>query len=165
MFGEVTSSLELAPEGTGYRMRTRFNKFINLPELIHLFKEVADIILPDMLDIKRPELKDGKYKVVVSEASDYVKERMQEMVERAEAIHRGVVDPKDDNMLRITGKQDFGSDPRLLDSYAPVDSDSKLNKSSRKHLPGICTVPGTERNPDCFFGYWDTWTWKSVYCL
>lgn len=130
MFGEVTSSLELAPEGTGYRMRTRFNKFINLPELIHLFKEVADIILPDMLDIKRPELKDGKYKVVVSEASDYVKERMQEMVERAEAIHRGVVDPKDDNMLRITGEARLlGTDPRLLDSYAPVDSDSKLNKA------------------------------------
>ena len=130
VFGEVTSSLELAPEGTGYRMRTRFNKFINLPELIHLFKEVADIILPDMLDIKRPELKDGKYKVVVSEASDYVKERMQEMVERAEAIHRGVVDPKDDNMLRITGEAKLlGTDPRLLDSYAPVDSDSKLNKA------------------------------------
>lgn len=130
VFGEVTSSLELAPEGTGYRMRTRFNKFINLPELIHLFKEVADIILPDMLDIKRPKLKDGKYKVVVSEASDYVKERMQEMVERAEAIHRGVVDPKDDNMLRITGEARLlGTDPRLLDSYAPVDSDSKLNKA------------------------------------
>lgn len=130
VFGEVTSSLELAPEGTGYRMRTRFNKFINLPELIHLFKEVADIILPDMLDIKRPELKDGKYKVIVSEASDYVKERMQEMVERAEAIHRGVVDPKDDNMLRITGEARLlGTDPRLLDSYAPVDSDSKLNKA------------------------------------
>ncbi|MFR6582230.1 MAG: hypothetical protein ACLURP_09515 [Ruminococcus sp.] len=91
-------------------MRTRFNKFINLPELIHLFKEVADIILPDMLDIKRPELKDGKYKVVVSEASDYVKERMQEMkVERAEAIHRGVVDPKDDNMLpHYRGSKAFG---------------------------------------------------------
>lgn len=130
VFGEVTSSLELAPEGTGYRIRTRFNKFINLPELIHLFKEVADIILPDMLDIKRPGLKDGKYKVIVSEASDYVKERMQEMVERAEAIHRGVVDPKDDNMLRITGEARLlGTDPRLLDSYAPVDSDSKLNKA------------------------------------
>ena len=130
VFGEVTSSLELAPEGTGYRMRTRFNKFINLPELIHLFKEVADIILPDMLDIKRPELKDGKYKVVVSEAFDYVKERMQEMVERTEAIHRGVVDPKDDNTLRITGEARLlGTDPRLLDSYAPVDSDSKLNKA------------------------------------
>lgn len=130
VFGEVTSSLELAPEGTGYRMRTRFNKFINLPELIHLFKEVADIILPDMLDIKRPELKDGKYKIVVSEASDYVKERMQEMVKRAEAIHRGAVDPKDDNMLRITGEARlFGTDPRLLDSHAPVDTDSKLNKA------------------------------------
>lgn len=130
VFGEVTSSLELAPEGTGYRMRTRFNKFINLPELIHLFKEVADIILPDMLDIKRPELKDGKYKIVVSEASDYVKERMQEMVKRAEAIHRGAVDPKDDNMLRITGEARLlGTDLRLLDSHAPVDTDSKLNKA------------------------------------
>lgn len=130
VFGEVTSSLELAPEGTGYRMRTRFNKFINLPELMHLFKEVADIILPDMLDIKRPELKDGKYKIVVSEASDYVKERMQEMVKRAEAIHRGAVDPKDDNMLRITGEARLlGTDPRLLDSHAPVDTDSKLNKA------------------------------------
>lgn len=130
VFGEVTSSLELAPEGTGYRMRTRFNKFINLPELIHLFKEVADIILPDMLDIKRPELKDGKYKIVVSEASDYVKERMQEMVKRAEAIHRGAVDPKDDNMLRITGEARLlGTDPRLLDSHVPVDTDSKLNKA------------------------------------
>lgn len=130
VFGEVTSSLELAPEGTGYRMRTGFNKFINLPELIHLFKEVADIILPDMLDIKRPELKDGKYKIVVSEASDYVKERMQEMVKRAEAIHRGAVDPKDDNMLRITGEARLlGTDPRLLDSHAPVDTDSKLNKA------------------------------------
>ena len=130
VFGEVTSSLELAPEGTGYRMRTRFNKFINLPELIHLFKEIADIILPDMLDIKRPELKDGKYKIVVSEASDYVKERMQEMVKRAEAIHRGAVDPKDDNMLRITGEARLlGTDPRLLDSHAPVDTDSKLNKA------------------------------------
>lgn len=130
VFGEVTSSLELAPEGTGYRMRTRFNKFINLPELIHLFKEVADIILPDMLDIKRPELKDGKYKIVVSEASDYVKERMQKMVKRAEAIHRGAVDPKDDNMLRITGEARLlGTDPRLLDSHAPVDTDSKLNKA------------------------------------
>lgn len=130
VFGEVTSSLELAPEGTGYRMRTRFNKFINLPELIHLFKEVADIILPDMLDIKRSELKDGKYKIVVSEASDYVKERMQEMVKRAEAIHRGAVDPKDDNMLRITGEARLlGTDPRLLDSHAPVDTDSKLNKA------------------------------------
>ena len=130
VFGEVTSSLELAPEGTGYRMRTRFNKFINLPELIHLFKEVADIILPDMLDIKRPELKDGKYKIVVSEASDYVKERMQEMVKRAEAIHRGAVDPKDDNVLRITGEARLlGTDPRLLDSHAPVDTDSKLNKA------------------------------------
>ena len=132
VFGEVTSSLELAPEGTGYRMRTRFNKFINLPELIHLFKEVADIILPDMLDIKRPELKDGKYKIVVSEASDYVKERMQEMVKRAEAIHRGAVDPKDDNMLRITNDgRKLALDMRLINPLAADDPNGKVAVCAR----------------------------------
>ena len=77
-FGEVTTALELAPEGTGYRMRTRFNKFVNLPELMQMFREVADIILPEMLDIKKPKLKGGKYIIVESEASEYVRERMEE---------------------------------------------------------------------------------------
>ena len=129
-FGEVTTSLELAPEGTGYRMRTRFSKFVNLPELMQIFKEVADVILPEMLDIERPKIKGGKCIIVESEASDYVKARMEEMVERAEAIHRGVVDPKTDNMLKITGEARLlGTDPRLLDIDAPVDADSKLNKA------------------------------------
>lgn len=129
-FGEVTTSLELAPEGTGYRMRTRFSKFVNLPELMQIFKEVADVILPEMLDIARPKIKGGKCTIVESEASAYVKARMEEMVERAEAIHRGVVDPKTDNMLKITGEARLlGTDPRLLDIDAPVDEDSKLNKA------------------------------------
>lgn len=72
-FGEVTSALELAPEGTGYRMRTRFNKFVNLPELMQMFRETADIILPEMLEIEKPKLRDGKYIIVESEASDYVR--------------------------------------------------------------------------------------------
>lgn len=130
VFGEVTTSLELAPEGTGYRMRTRFNKFINLPELMQLFREVADIILPDMLDIERPKLKNGKYVIVESEASEYVKEKMEEMVRRAEVIHNGLVDPQEDNMLKLTGEARLlGTDPRLLDADAPVDKEGKLNKA------------------------------------
>ena len=131
-FGEVTTALELAPEGNGYRMRTRFNKFVNLPELMMMFREVADIILPEMLDIPKPELKGGKYIIVESEASDYVKELMEEMVIRAEAIHNGLVDPREDNMLKITGEARLlGTDPRLLDINAPVDQDSKLNQAVR----------------------------------
>lgn len=126
-FGEVTTALELAPEGTGYRMRTRFNKFVNLPELMQMFREVADIILPEMLDIPKPKLKGGKYIIVESEASPYVREQMDNMVKRAEAIHNGLVDPKDDNMLKITGEARLlGTDPRLLDINAPVDKSSKL---------------------------------------
>lgn len=128
-FGEVTTALELAPEGTGYRMRTRFNKFVNLPELMQMFREVADIILPEMLDIKKPKLKGGKYIIVESEASDYVRMCMEEMVTRAEAIHSGMVDSKDDNMLKVTGEARLlGTDPRLLNPDAPVSEDSKLNK-------------------------------------
>ncbi|MFV0527610.1 MAG: helicase-related protein [Lachnospiraceae bacterium] len=131
-FGEVTTALELAPEGTGYRMRTRFNKFVNLPELVQLFKECADVILSEQLDIERPKLKNGKYIIVESEASDYVRKRMEEMVTRAEEIHNGIVDPKEDNMLKITGEARLlGTDPRLLDLDAPVDGGSKLNKAVR----------------------------------
>lgn len=129
-FGEVTTALELAPEGTGYRMRTRFNKFVNLPELMQMFRETADIILPEMLAIEKPKLRGGKYIIVESEASDYVRERMEEMVGRADDIRRGLVDPSTDNMLRITGEARLlGTDPRLLDMDVPVDPDSKLNKA------------------------------------
>lgn len=129
-FGEVTTALELAPEGTGYRMRTRFNKFVNLPELMQMFRETADIILPEMLGIEKPKLRGGKYIIVESEASDYVRECMEEMVRRADDIRHGMVDPGKDNMLRITGEARLlGTDPRLLDVDAPVDPDSKLNKA------------------------------------
>lgn len=129
-FGEVTTALELAPEGTGYRMRTRFNKFVNLPELMQMFRETADIILPEMLGIEKPKLRGGKYIIVESEASDYVRECMEEMVRRADDIRHGMVDPSKDNMLRITGEARLlGTDPRLLDVDAPVDPDSKLNKA------------------------------------
>ena len=129
-FGKVTTALELAPEGTGYRMNTRFNKFVNLPELMQMFRETADMLLPDMLEIEKPKLRGGNYIIVESEASDYVRERMEEMVERADQVRRGMVDPSRDNMLRITGEARLlGTDPRLLDASAPADPDSKLNQA------------------------------------
>lgn len=129
MFGEVTTTLELAPEGSGYRMKTRFNKFVNLPELMTMFKEFADVQLAEMLKLPVPKLRDGKCIIVESKASEYVKECMETFVERAEAIRNGRVDPQTDNMLKLTGEARLlGTDPRLLDSLAPTDEESKLNK-------------------------------------
>ena len=129
MFGEVTTTLELAPEGSGYRMKTRFNKFVNLPELMTMFKEFADVQLAEMLKLPVPKLRDGKCIIVESKASEYVKECMETFVERAEAIRNGRVDPQTDNMLKLTGEARLlGTDPRLLDSLAPIDEESKLNK-------------------------------------
>lgn len=127
-FGEVVTSLELAPEGTGYRFKSRFAKFTNLPELMTMFKEVADVQLSDMLDLKIPKLKDGSYKVMESRASDYVEEVMNEFVERAEEI-RGGIDPSIDNMLKITNEARLlGTDPRLLDVNAPMGEETKLSQ-------------------------------------
>lgn len=129
MFGEVTTTLELAQEGSGYRMRTKFNKFVNLPELMTMFKEFADIQLAEMLKLPVPKLRGGKCITVESEASEYVKNCMETFVERADAIRNGGVDPQDDNMLKLTGEARLlGTDPRLLDTLAPVDEESKLNK-------------------------------------
>lgn len=125
-FGEITTSLEMSPEG-GYRMRSRFNKFCNLPELMNMFREVADIQLPSMLNLNVPKLKDGKYKIVESVASESVEIMMQELAERAETIRKGNVDPTEDNMLKITNEARLlGTDPRLIDPEAEVDGDGKL---------------------------------------
>lgn len=128
-FGEVTTSLELAPEGTGYRMRNRFSKFTNLPELMTMFKKIADIQTPDMLDLPIPKLKDGKYKLISAEPSEFTQEKMDEFVVRADAIRKAKVKPYEDNMLKITNEARLlGTDPRLLDAYAENDINSKVNK-------------------------------------
>ena len=101
-FGEQTTALELTVEGSGFRFKTRFNKFTNLPELMNLFKEVADIQTRDMLDLDVPELRGGKYIIVESEPDWYVKQVMEEFVARAERIRSGGVDPSEDNFLKIT---------------------------------------------------------------
>lgn len=128
-FGEVVSSLELAPEGTGYRMKNRFSKFKNLPELMTLFKEIADIQTPDMLKLPVPELRNNAYKIEVAESNEFTKEVMDEFVVRAEAIRSGSVDPSIDNMLKITNEARLlGTDPRLLDINAENSPDSKVNR-------------------------------------
>lgn len=128
-FGEQTTALELTVEGSGFRFKTRFNKFTNLPELMNLYKEVADIQTRDMLDLDIPMLRDGKYIIVDSEPDWYVKQVMEEFVKRAEAIRNGNVDPSEDNFLKITHEARLlGTDARLLDADAPDNPEGKLNK-------------------------------------
>jgi hypothetical protein len=128
-FGEVTTTLELSVEGNGFRFRNRFNKFVNLPELMTLFKEVADIRTRDMLDLKVPELRDGNYKIISSEPDWYTEQVMEEFVERAERIHGGNVDPSEDNFLKITNDARLlGTDARLLYPEAPENPGGKLNQ-------------------------------------
>ena len=128
-FGEVTTALELTVEGTGFRFKSRFNKFTNLPELMNTFKEVADVVTSDMIDLPVPDLREGKPLIVQSEPGWYVKQVMEDFVIRAERIRNGQVDPSEDNFLKITHEARLlGTDARLLDRNAPNDSDSKLNK-------------------------------------
>lgn len=128
-FGEVVSSLEMTPEGSGYRMKSRFSKFHNLPELMSMFNLVADIQTSEMLNLPVPELVNGKAEIVVSECSDYQQEKMDEFVERSEKIRSGEVDPSEDNMLKLTHEAKLMAiDPRLIDENAPTDENSKINK-------------------------------------
>ena len=128
-FGEQTTSLELTVDGGGFRFKTRFNKFTNLPELMNIFKEVADIQTKDMIDLDTPELRDGKYIIVESEPDWYIKQVMETFVKRAEAIRNGGVDPSEDNFLKITNEARLlGTDARLLTPDAPESEQGKLKK-------------------------------------
>ena len=124
-FGETTTAIELAPEGTGYRARTRFAKFFNLPELMSMFKEVADIKTSDQLHLPVP---DAKFETVVAKPSDLQKEMVQELSKRAAEIHSGAVDASVDNMLCVTNDgRKIGLDVRLMNPMLPDDPNSKLN--------------------------------------
>jgi len=128
-FGEVTTALELTVEGSGFRFKSRFNKFTNLPELMNVFREVADVQTADMLTLDVPKLRDGKYIIVESEPDWYVKQVMEDFVVRAERIRSGGVEPSIDNFLKITHEARLlGTDARLLDADAPNNPDGKLNK-------------------------------------
>ena len=124
-FGETTTSIELAPEGTGYRARTRFAKFFNLPELMTLFKEVADIKMADQLNLPTPK---ANYETVVVKPTELQQEIVQTLSERASKIHRGEVTPTEDNMLKVTSDgRKLGLDQRLINPLFPDDPGSKVN--------------------------------------
>ena len=131
-FGETTTAIELAPEGTGYRARTRFAKFFNLPELMSMFKEVADIKTSDQLHLPVP---DAKFETVVVKPSETQKAMVQELSRRAAEINSGNVDASVDNMLCVTNDgRKIGLDVRLMNSMLPDDPDSKLNVCVRNVL-------------------------------
>ena len=125
-FGETCTSLELAPEGTGYRARTRFSKFFNLPELMNLFKEVADIKTADQLHLSTPQV---EYHNVVAQPTEIQKEMVQALSERASQVHSGTVDPSQDNMLKITSDgRKLGLDQRLINQLLPDEPGTKVNQ-------------------------------------
>ena len=131
-FGETSTSIELAPEGTGYRARTRFAKFFNLPELMTMFKEVADIKTSDQLHLPVPE---AKFETVLVKPSEIQKEMVQSLSERAGKINAGMVDASEDNMLCVTNDgRKIGLDQRLMNPLLPDDPNSKLNACVRNVL-------------------------------
>ncbi len=125
-FGETCTSLELAPEGTGYRARTRFSKFFNLPELMNLFKEVADIKTADQLHLSTPQV---EYHNVVAQPTEIQKEMVEALSERASQVHSGTVDPSQDNMLKITSDgRKLGLDQRIINQLLPDEPGTKVNQ-------------------------------------
>ncbi len=123
-FGETVTALELAPEGTGYRARTRFAKFFNLPELMQMFREIADIKTSDQLNLPVPEV---EYHTVVSQPTEHQKAMVKELSKRAERVHNGI-DPHIDNMLRITSDgRKLGLDQRLINPILPDEPGTKVN--------------------------------------
>jgi hypothetical protein len=124
-FGETATAIELAPEGTGYRARTRFAKFFNLPELMTLFREVADIKTADQLNLPTPK---ANYHTVVAQPTEHQKDMVAELSERAAAVHAGSVDPSEDNMLKITSDgRKLGLDQRIINPLLPDNPESKVN--------------------------------------
>ena len=125
-FGETVTALELAPEGTGYRARTRFSKFFNLPELMNLFKEIADIKTADQLHLPTPEV---EYHNVVAQPTEHQQEMVQALSERASKVHAGSVDPSVDNMLKITSDgRKLGLDQRIISPLLPDEPGTKVNQ-------------------------------------
>ncbi|MDL2233176.1 hypothetical protein LJC63_06305 [Ruminococcaceae bacterium OttesenSCG-928-L11] len=163
-FGETQTAIELAPEGTGYRARTRFAKFQNLPELMNMFCEVADIKTADTLDLERP---DAHFHTVVVKPTEIQKEMVAELSERAAAVHNKEVEPEQDNMLKITSDgRKIGLDQRLMNPMLPDDPASKVNAcmeniyniwedSAEKRLTQLCFCDFSTPNKDGRFNVYD----------
>jgi N12 class adenine-specific DNA methylase len=164
-FGETVTALELAPDGSGYRMQTRFAKFVNLPELLSQFRTFADIQTADMLNLPRPEMQGGKPAVIVSPASPQLKEYVSFLVERASRVRNRGVDPRTDNMLKVTtdGRK-AALDMRLVDPGAEVTHETKLSKAAaqiyriwkggrEERLTQVVFCDISTPNPDKFNAY------------
>lgn len=129
-FGEVVSNFELSPDGSGYRIKERFSRFYNIPELMNIFRQVADIQTPEMLNLPRPSLMNGEPTIISSEPTMELKELISTLAERSEAIKKGNVDPRVDNMLKITNEgKKAALDLRLIDELYGDYMESKVNKA------------------------------------
>ena len=129
-FGETITAIELAPEGTGYRAKTRFAKFFNLPELMAMFKDVADIQTADMLNLPTPT---PHYKTIAVEPTEIQKEMVKELADRAEKVRNKMVDPSEDNMLKITNDgRKLALDQRLINDLLPDDESSKVSACAKE---------------------------------
>src|SRR5216117_1332058 len=132
-FGEPVTAMELSPDGAGYRLQTRFARFINVPELMQQFRQVADIQTEEMLKLPVPEIADGKAITISAACTPALKELVNSLADRAEALRKGRVDPRVDNMLKITTEgRKAALDLRLLDRMASDHPDSKVNLAVRE---------------------------------
>ena len=144
-FGETVSAMELAPDGAGYRLNTRFARFVNVPELMHLFRQTADVQTADMLKLPVPELEGGKPQVIRAPATPELKAFVQSLAKRAEKLKTGLVDPKEDNMLKITGEgRKAALDLRLMRPATPDHPESKANLAVRE-VYSIWQATGEQR--------------------
>ena len=129
-FAEPVTTLELAPDGSGYRMHTRFAKFINLPELLSVFRTVADVQTADMLNLPRPAIENGRPAIEAAPASPELKAFIRTLTERAERLKKERVDPAVDNMLKITGEgRKAALDMRLIDPHAEPETETKIDRA------------------------------------
>ncbi len=132
-FAESVTALELAPDGSGYRMHTRFARFINLPELLSMFHTFSDVQTADMLNLPRPKIAGGKPQVAASPAGDDLKRYIKTLIERAEKLRRERVDPSVDNMLKITGDgRKAALDMRIIDSMSHHTPDAKIGRAAHR---------------------------------
>src|SRR5271163_3142520 len=150
-FAEAVTSPELAPDGSGYRMHTRFAKFINLPELLSMFHTVADIQTADMLNLPRPAIATGKPQIIAAPASDGLKAYIKTLTERAERLRSQRVDPSEDNMLKITGDgRKAALDMRLVDPFGDARGDTKLGRAVER-IRAIWEATRNERSTQLVF--------------
>jgi hypothetical protein len=138
-FGEAVTSLELAPDGSGYRMHTRFAKFVNLPELLSMFRSFADVQTADMLHLPRPVTQGGKPQITAAPGSPELKAYVETLVNRAQKLRTSKIDPSVDNMLKITGDgRKAALDMRLVDPFAQPD-DTKVSRAI-ENIHRACTI-------------------------